>query len=518
MSDAPASAGERIPPNNLEAEMALLGSIMTDATLLEGVATIMRPSYFHNPLHKMIYKAMLALYERKDPHCDKVAVAEELRRLGLYDTTGGAAYLTQLMDMVGSIASTEYYAREVREAAALRALIHVGNATAADAYDSIGEVPLAIDRAERRIRELRERFDGGAMRPYALGEVAKERQRRSLERPTFYNSTPWPSFTRRVRFGPGLHGWSAAGKMGKTHAALQNALWDAKYHGHVLYFAAEGGRENMHELLVEMISGVRIEMLGGLAVLGPAERARVLAATEMLTTAFPRLWLYGTGDEPISSGQVVVEAKRQSQRLAAQGERLGSVWVDVAADLADVRGEENAKRDDSITHQRKKNAFRRLRDAGISLRVPFHVIDHQTTKVGDNRPSRNTVRDGGDLHLIAENLTLIWRPDRDRDERDGVFILDASRRGFEGSVDMRYERGLWLDNECSPAQTRSFVEMMLDDALAADAPDNGLLEYAAQTLQFEPARRTMTIDAAGRTVPYVARDEDLDAAALWPAP
>ncbi|MDB5069573.1 MAG: replicative helicase [Candidatus Eremiobacteraeota bacterium] len=527
MNVAPfASTVDRIPPSNLEAEMALLGAILVDRGLFESVTAIVQPSHFYASLHESIYLALYALYEQREP-LDKVALAEELRNRGMLDKIGGMAYLNSLMDTVPTAASAQYYAKIVREKAALRALIHVGAKISQLGYESEEDVPAAINRSERLVRELGERYDGGALRPYTMREVGAERARRALERPTFYNSTPWPSLTRRVRFGPGLHGWSAAVKMGKTHAALMNALWDALHHGVVLYFAAEGGRENMHELLVEMLSGVRVEMLGGLVTLAGLARRRVLAAEELLARSFPNLWLYGSGDELISSAQVVVEAKRQAQRLEAKGGRLASVWIDVAADLADVR-EADSRRDERITHDRKKNAFRRLRDAGISLRTPFHVVDHQTTKVGDNRPSRTTIRDGGDLGAIAENIILVWRPDREKNERDGLFIVDASRRGHEGSVDMRYERGLWLDQETSPPQTRSFLETMVDEALGEpEQPphDPGLTEYALAMLPpAEPARRTMTVDVNGEPAVFVPRTggeydtdrEQLDA--VWGQP
>jgi len=78
------SSVDRIPPNNLEAEMALLGSILVDKEMMATVSEIVHPSDFHAPLHETIYLALYALYERGEP-LDKVALAGELKNRGLLD-------------------------------------------------------------------------------------------------------------------------------------------------------------------------------------------------------------------------------------------------------------------------------------------------------------------------------------------------------------------------------------------------------------------------------------------------
>ncbi|HTW85043.1 MAG TPA: replicative DNA helicase [Candidatus Sulfotelmatobacter sp.] len=154
MNVAPiSSAIDRIPPNNLEAEMALLGSILVDKEMMAAVSEIVQPSDFYASLHESIYLALYALYERGEP-LDKVALAEELRGRGMLDKVGGLAYLGSLMDTVPTAASAEYYARIVREKSALRSLIHAGTQITSLGYESEHDVPAAIDQAEQTVYEV----------------------------------------------------------------------------------------------------------------------------------------------------------------------------------------------------------------------------------------------------------------------------------------------------------------------------------------------------------------------------
>ena len=144
---------DRIPPNNLEAEMALLGSILVDKEMMSTVSELVQPADFYASLHETIYLALYALYERGEP-LDKVALAEELRSRGMLDKIGGLAYLNSLMDTVPTAASAEYYAGIVREKAVLRGLIHAGTQVTRLGYESEQDVNAAIDEAEQAVYEV----------------------------------------------------------------------------------------------------------------------------------------------------------------------------------------------------------------------------------------------------------------------------------------------------------------------------------------------------------------------------
>jgi replicative DNA helicase len=154
---------DRIPPNNLEAEMALLGSVLVDKEMMATVSEIVRPEDFYASLHETIFLALTALNERGEP-LDKISLAEELRSRGMLDKVGGIAYLSSLMDTVATAASAEYYAKIVREKASLRGLIHAGTQITKLGYEAEEDVPAALDSSEQIVYEVTNR---GSKRSFA---------------------------------------------------------------------------------------------------------------------------------------------------------------------------------------------------------------------------------------------------------------------------------------------------------------------------------------------------------------
>ncbi|MBV8720874.1 MAG: replicative DNA helicase, partial [Candidatus Eremiobacteraeota bacterium] len=157
---------DRIPPQNLEAEMALLGSILVDREMMATVAEIVDPPDFYAAMHETIYIALLSLYERGEP-LDKITLSEELKRRGQLEKIGGLAYLTSLMDTVPTAASAEYYANIVREKSALRGLIHAGTQITRIGYEGEEDVEGSIDRSEQIVYEVGRRQQHGKFTPVA---------------------------------------------------------------------------------------------------------------------------------------------------------------------------------------------------------------------------------------------------------------------------------------------------------------------------------------------------------------
>ncbi len=144
---------DRIPPNNLEAEMAVIGSILVDREMMSGVSEILTPSDFYAHVHETIFLALVQLYERGEP-LDKITLAEELRRKSLLENVGGLPYLNSLMDTVPTAASAEYYAQIVREKSSLRGLIHAGTEITKIGFENEEDVEGALDRSEQIVYDV----------------------------------------------------------------------------------------------------------------------------------------------------------------------------------------------------------------------------------------------------------------------------------------------------------------------------------------------------------------------------
>ncbi len=151
---------DRIPPQNLEAEQAILGSLMVDRELVPIVSEIVQKSDFYAPHHATIYDALTALYERGEP-IDKVSVSEELSRRKLLDEVGGVEFISQLLNAVPTSASAEYYARLVAEKAVLRSLITAGGRISVMGFEQPDDVEDTLDRCEQMIFEIGRRHTGG---------------------------------------------------------------------------------------------------------------------------------------------------------------------------------------------------------------------------------------------------------------------------------------------------------------------------------------------------------------------
>jgi replicative DNA helicase len=135
---------ERMPPVDLEAEQAVLGSMLLSRHVIDHVIAIVKPAAFYRPQHQTIFTAIADLYGRsRDPKIDPITVGNELERLGELAKIGGSSYLHRLVAAVPSVANVEEYAGIVRDKAMLRAVIEAATRAAARAYaqqDTAGEI------------------------------------------------------------------------------------------------------------------------------------------------------------------------------------------------------------------------------------------------------------------------------------------------------------------------------------------------------------------------------------------
>ncbi|MBI4322800.1 MAG: replicative DNA helicase [Candidatus Omnitrophica bacterium] len=144
---------ERLPPQNLEAETAVLGSILLEEDALIAAAEVLEEGAFYKGAHRRIFAAMMDLY-KNNVAVDLVTLTDELKRRNWLEEVGGPAYLAGLTSVVPTAANVQHYCRIVKEKAVLRALIKVGTGIAQECYEDPTEADLLLDRAEQRIFEI----------------------------------------------------------------------------------------------------------------------------------------------------------------------------------------------------------------------------------------------------------------------------------------------------------------------------------------------------------------------------
>ena len=143
----------RVPPQNLEAEQAVLGSILLETEALITATELLRPEDFYSVAHQRIFEAMLELNESGGV-IDLVTLTARLKDRDQLEEVGGVSYLARLAGSVPTAANVEYYARIVGEKALLRRLIRTATQIAASGYEAEGDVASLLNEAEQRILDI----------------------------------------------------------------------------------------------------------------------------------------------------------------------------------------------------------------------------------------------------------------------------------------------------------------------------------------------------------------------------
>jgi replicative DNA helicase len=427
---------DRIPPSNLEAEMAVLGSILVDREMMATVSELVGPTDFYAHVHETIFLALVQLFERGEP-LDKITLAEELQGRSLLDKVGGLPYLTSLMDTVPTAASAEYYAKIVREKSTLRGLIHAGTQVTQIGFESEEDVDGAIDRSEQIVYEVGRRQMHGDFSPI-----------RKLLKGTFeqidrlYHSrgdrTGLTSGFRDIDeytsgFQPGNFVILAARPaMGKTSMALTMAAAAAKEEQKpIAIFSLEMTNE---ELVTRLLCGeARINSLN-------LRRGNIKDSEwEKISSGMSAL-----SEMPIyidDSGTVTVSEIRSRCRRLKSGDGLAAVFIDYLQLVRPSGASRSQNRNDELSE-----ICRTLKATAKDLQIPIIALAQLNRGVesrNDKRPMLSDLRDSGAIEQEADMVTFLYReayynpegaPEPDLTE----FIIAKSRNGPTGTVKLRF--------------------------------------------------------------------------------
>lgn len=152
------ASNERIPPQNLEAEQSLLGSILIDKDAIVKIADRLQSEDFYRPAHQWIYETIQDLVERHDP-IDILSLGNRLEEKGQLTQIGGRAYLVELSNMVPTAANIVHYAEIVQKKAILRRLIGAAANISQMGFDEGEEVDSTLDEAERALFQVSEKYN-----------------------------------------------------------------------------------------------------------------------------------------------------------------------------------------------------------------------------------------------------------------------------------------------------------------------------------------------------------------------
>ena len=143
----------RMPPQAIDAEIAVLGSILIDQEAAGKAIQILDETCFYKDAHSKIFSCVLSLYERNEP-IDLVTISNELEKRKELEAVGGQYFLTELVERIPSAANIEYYSKIVLDKALLRKLIAISNDVANECYEATESSFNVLDRAEQKIFSL----------------------------------------------------------------------------------------------------------------------------------------------------------------------------------------------------------------------------------------------------------------------------------------------------------------------------------------------------------------------------
>lgn len=424
----------RVPPQAQDAERAVLGAMLLDARAVARALEILNEAAFYRPSHRHIFRAIVAVWERKENAIDAVAVGDELARQGDYDSAGGAAYLAGLLDAVPTSANVEYHAQIVKEKSILRQLIEVSTEIATRAYDAEERPADLLDRAERAMFEISDaRVRKGFVRVHDLINPAIKRIEKLYEEKNPVTGAP-TGFLDLDHMTSGFQDGDLivlAGRpsMGKTSLALNMASHLALRHGRgVGIFSLE---MSMEQLLLRLLcSEARVG----------AHRLRTGYLRErewpLLITAAGEL-----SSAPIyiddSPAMGVLEMRAKARRLKTETD-LGLIVVDY---LQLMQGGARVE----SRQQEISEISRGLKALSKELRVPVVALSQLSRAVearSEHRPMLSDLRESGAIEQDADLVLFVFREEHYNRTEDneglGEIIIGKQRNGPVGVVKVAF--------------------------------------------------------------------------------
>ncbi len=425
-------------PYSVEAEQAVLGSIIIDPNCFNDIAVNMKSDFFYIPQHKEIYKTLASMYELSQT-VDFVSLLEKLKKNGVYDDAGGKAYLTQLVQTVPTSANVLTYAAIVRDRYYARALMTAAQDIIKDINEDSEDADKLISAAEQKIYDIRQgREVSGLTHIKSVIENETYDRLNKMSNPetrSDYIGIP-TGLGELDRMITGLNKsdlliLGARPGMGKTAFALniaRNVAVDQKKT--VCFFSLEMTRDQLAQRMLSSEAGIPSAKLRT-GELDTDEWTRLAQAGDALSKA--QIYF----DE--TSGITVQEMKAKLLRM----KKVDLVVVDYLGLMKSAKKTENRVQEVSeITRNLKIMA----KDLKIPLLVCAQLSRGTEGKGGSHKPALADLRESGSIEQDADIVMFLYREkyydnekkdDEDKgDPNKAECIVAKNRHGEIGSVDL----------------------------------------------------------------------------------
>ncbi len=425
----------KIPPNDIEAEQAILGSMLTDKDAVISALEVLKANDFYREDNKAIYEAITSLYNRAEP-IDIITVKSELVSTGKFETVGGLEYLAILPDKVPTSANVEQYIKIVEEKALLRNLIKTANEIINLGYSQTEEVDDIMDMAEKKIFDILKQKNQTGFTP--IKDVLVETFAQ-IER--LYNKsdviTGIPTGFMELDYKTaGLHNSdlvlvAARPAMGKS-AFVINIAANAAIRSNVpvVIFNLEMSKEQVANRILcseAMVDSNKVrtgkieedDWTKLASALGPISEAPIYI-----------------DDTP---GISIMEIRAKCRKLKLE-KNIGLVIIDYLQ-LVSASGKKNSSREQEISE-----ISRSLKILAKELNVPVIALSQLSRapeqRKDDHRPILSDLRESGAIEQDADIVMFLYRDDyyNENSEEKNIaeVILAKHRGGSTGTVKLAW--------------------------------------------------------------------------------
>lgn len=435
---------ERVPPQNIEAEQAVLGAMLIDKEAIAKATEVLSADDFYREAHRVIFSAMLELYNKNEA-VDMVTVTEILKRDNKLEDIGGIAYITSLANVVLTAANVKYHAEIVAEKSVLRQLVRVSTEIAAMGYEANEDVGTLLDTAESRILEIsnrKKKNDFTAINDILMDSVQSIES--LLQNKGGLTGLP-AGFADLDKLTSGLHPsdfiiLAARPSMGKTALAL-NIVQNVALRAHkviggeprsVAFFSLEMSKEQLVNRMLCAEAGIDSQRLR-VGEMHDEDWTHLWDACDTMSRA--KIYIDDT------AGITAMDMRSRARRLKAE-HGLDLIVVDY---LQLMQG--SGKRNNSGDRQQEVSEISRsLKALARELNVPVLALSQLSRSVESRqvkRPMLSDLRESGSLEQDADIVAFLYREDYYNPETENKhteLIIAKHRNGPVDTVNLFFQK------------------------------------------------------------------------------
>ena len=436
-SHHPQKSSLKVPPQNTEAEQAVLGSLLIDKNAILKIADILTADDFYVPAHEKIFGTIIELYEKHQP-IDVLSLTNRLKEIEALVDIGGSSYLAELTNRVTTSSHVDHYANIVKEKRVLRDLIRASSEIAENAFAPAAEFEDFLDEIEQKILNISQRS-----MPKNFVHIREELKTayERIEKLHQHEGT-----IRGVTTGfPGLDNLlsglqrsdlvvlGARPSMGKTSLALDIARHAAMAGVPVGIFSLEMSREQVIDRFISAQSNVPLWKLRTGRITDDMEFQMIQKSLDELSHA--SIFIDDT------ASPTVLQMRSMARRLQIE-HGLGLLVIDYLQLIMPRSSTPNMVQQVTEISRGLKGLARELNVPVLALSQLSRGVEQRDTK----EPRLSDLRESGAIEQDADVVMFIYRKDRDKPdgppEEQGIAKINIAkhRNGPLGSVDLRFDQ------------------------------------------------------------------------------